>query len=69
MHARGADTRDNDRMSRTAADAGDRHWASRASSPAAVAVFDRAALASGGRDNSGVAERPEYHPHYYAALL
>lgn len=48
---------------------GDRHWAFRAPSRAAVEEFHRAALAAGGRDDGGVAERPEYHRCYFAAFM
>jgi hypothetical protein len=33
-----------------------------------VDAFHRAALAAGGQDNGGPAERP-YHPGYYAAFV
>lgn len=48
---------------------GDRHWAFRARSRTAVEEFHGAALAAGGRDDGGVAERPEYHRYYYAAFV
>lgn len=47
----------------------DQHWAFRASSRALVDHFYAAALAAGGRDNGGVATRPEYHPNYYSAFV
>jgi len=31
--------------------------------------FHRAALESGGHDHGGPGERPQYHPHYYAAYV
>jgi hypothetical protein len=34
-----------------------------------VDEFYAAALASGGRDDGGVAERPEYHASYYSAFV
>ncbi|GAA5165709.1 VOC family protein [Pseudonocardia eucalypti] len=47
----------------------DRHWAFRAESRPAVDAFHREALALGGRDDGGVALRPEYHSAYYSAFV
>jgi len=47
----------------------DRHWAFRTDSRANVDRFYTAALASGGRDDGGVAERPGYHASYYSAFV
>jgi catechol 2,3-dioxygenase-like lactoylglutathione lyase family enzyme len=47
----------------------DRHWAFQASSRVSVDKFYAAAVASGGHDDGGVAERPEYHASYYSAFV
>ena len=45
------------------------HVAFRASSPAEVDTFYRAALAAGGRDNGPPGPRPHYHAGYYGAFV
>ena len=45
------------------------HLAFAAATREAVAVFHRAALAHGGRDNGGPGLRPQYGPDYYAAFV
>jgi catechol 2,3-dioxygenase-like lactoylglutathione lyase family enzyme len=47
----------------------DRHWAFRARTRQEVDRFYAAALEAGGRDDGGVALRPEYHPSYYSAFV
>lgn len=49
--------------------ADDRHWASRAGSRADVVRFHALAVVHGGPDDSGVDERPEYHPGYFSAFV
>jgi len=47
----------------------DRHWAFRTRTRGEVDRFYAAALQAGGRDDGGVALRPEYHPGYYSAFV
>ena len=49
--------------------AGSLHVAFTAASRAAVDAFHAAALAAGARDNGAPGFRPQYHPHYYGALV
>jgi len=48
---------------------GDVHLAFLAPDRATVEAFHAAALAAGGTDGGAPAERPEYHPGYYAAYV
>jgi len=46
-----------------------RHWAFRTRTREEVDRFYAAALRAGGRDDGGVALRPEYHVSYYSAFV
>ncbi|MCK7475062.1 MAG: VOC family protein [Rhodopseudomonas palustris] len=57
------------RPGRNAAEPREAHFAFVARSRPAVDAFHAAALRAGGRNDREPGLRPEYHPHYYAALV